>query len=180
MENLNSADPLGRLPDEFFENQLGSILRKTVTIEAHRFAGSKDADTLFPVPNGYWLQMEEGIRNKVSAPPAKVILLGKPVLQWAMSLGLLLGVGVWLYVANPFKETIPQNWEAQLDVIPESELLAFVESENVATPQWMQTAVQLVSDDDIQLPSPPISDQEIETSLDELTDQDLDTDYIIN
>ena len=53
------------IPDGFFEKQSEDIQRKTSAIENWSLTNSKNMESAFPIPNGYWARMENEIQNQI-------------------------------------------------------------------------------------------------------------------
>jgi hypothetical protein len=160
------------LPEGFFEDQLGTILKKTVEVENWSLPQSKNVESFFPVPEGYWLGMEDGIRNRIN-PPVRSTPIS--VLNWKMatmlaSIVLVLGIGYFtLNRPDPI-----ENWSAQLEKVTQDELIASLDFQNGDVIELTeQMAGKVLMDKD--LPSPPIqlNDSEIDQALEDFEKDDF-------
>jgi hypothetical protein len=177
MENNDRhAFPDSDLPKNFFEEQHNAILQKTIGIETWQIPGTKAIENCFPVPAGYWLEMEEGVRKRIT-PQKK-----ESVLDWAkawyVSGGLITAcilVGVlWVGILGTDKQPL-ENWEAGIRQASREELLHFVETEGTSVEELtcQMASKELPSRD---LPSPDISltEKETEEAIDKIQEEDLD------
>jgi hypothetical protein len=174
-ENFPRNNPF-EVSGNFFREQEEGILNKTSEIENWSVPGTRKAEEIFPLPNGYWLTMEDGIRNKISSHQKSWLpasLLGfKPALATAFSLSIVLVfAGIWFF--RPAKQS--DNWTAHLDQVSESEMLAYMESRPRPELQEIteNLAFQTLNESEIVAPDLKISDQELEENLEQINENEL-------
>ncbi len=175
LEDLPKQEHQG-VSDGFFASQAETILKKTIEIEKWSLPGTKNVETYFMVPDGYWLSMEEGIRNQISGPQKSLVpeksFAWKPALAMAFSLVFLLTFS-WFWFFNLENQT--ENWKAQLDKVSDKELLAYVESRPNPEIQEIteHLASKVLNESDMVAPDLKISEEDLDESLDQITDQDI-------
>jgi hypothetical protein len=172
LNDLPKPEP-GKMPEGFFENQAYAIFQKTLEIEKWNLPGTKNVDQYFSVPAGYWLEMEDEIRNKCKKPERiESAFRWKPALAMAFSVLFFVGLS-WIWILlNPQKT---ENWNAQLDKINSSELLAYVETRSAEEVREFteNLASQVLKESDLIGPDIQISDQVLEENLEEMDEQDI-------
>jgi len=165
------------VPENFFDQQFHQILKKTVDTENWSIPGTKNVESIFPVPDGYWLNMEELVRKKVKSPSLPLLI---PSFRFklagaAATLVLLIFAGWWILI--PKFET--ENWNAQLEKIPQEDLIAFVDYQNRDVQEYTENlASKSLQDHD--LPLPKMKESEIEDALDDIQPNDLTDNFDIN
>ena len=85
--------------ESFFSRQADEIASRTTEMEGWKLAQVRPAEDGFPVSEGYWFQMEEGIRRRIKRPQSVwslSLITWKPALATLVVL-LALGIGFRLY-----------------------------------------------------------------------------------
>ena len=115
------------LPIGFFDAQLKAITEKTTDLENWQLAGTRAIESCFPVPQGYWLVMEDGVRARISPSRIETKVFPIASLKWATvaaSIAILLISGIWIWTWQG--NTNVENWQAKIQQISQDELLAYV------------------------------------------------------
>lgn len=165
------------VPENFFDQQFHHILKKTVETEQWSIPGTRNAESMFPVPEGYWLKMEEQVRQKVKSPafPLLIPTFRLKLASAAATFVLLVYAGWW--VLTPKLET--ENWKVQLEKIPQEDLIAFVDYQNRDVQEYTEKlASKSLKEQD--LPMPKMKDSDIEDALDDIQPNDLTDNFDIN
>jgi len=157
-----------RAEEDFFQEQEKKILGKTTEMEAWRLNAAGKAEKQFPLPEGYFLSMEEGIRRRIHAGKSHFNLLEIGVWKPAIALSILIS-GIFVFVLLNSKnektdETLVQNQIRQLDQMAVLEYLT-ENQENMEVSQ--QYAFQQMEENQNILPA------ELEISAEELLDENL-------
>jgi hypothetical protein len=171
---------LNKVPDDFFENQLSSIFRKTIDIDNWSLPGTKNIESQFMVPDGYWLQMEDGIRSKTIPQANKKYVFAKSW-QLATIIGtfLVFTLSVFYYLQNTKAES--ENWSAQVNELSYEELVAGIDIEK---PE-IQELTELLAANHFNKKKPDfqskdLNNQDIEETLENINSSDLINDLEIN
>jgi hypothetical protein len=159
---------LFRAEEDFFQEQEKSILSKTTEMEAWRLNAAGNAEDKFPLPDGYFLSMEEGIRRRIQSGNTFFSLFQIGVWKPAIALSILIS-GICIYVFDGFNhektdETLVQTQIRQLDQVAVLEYLT-ENQENMEISQ--QYAFQQMEENQNILPA------ELEISAEELLDENL-------
>ena len=167
------------IPDGFFEKQSEDILRKTSAIENWSLTNSKNMESAFPIPNGYWARLENEIQNQIH-PSAKRnwIKVFQPVQTWALASITLVCIGFGSMVLWKQQTELPQqNWNAQMEKIPQSELLAYLsETQGIENETTNAMAIEILNTKQLPTVISTLNDQEIERSFENLSTTDLEID----
>lgn len=102
--------------ESFFGRQADEIASRTTEMESWKLAQVRPAEDGFPVSEGYWLQMEEGIRRRIKRPQSVwslSLITWKPALATLVVL-LALGIGFRLYLNQPENEAMALEKVEQL------------------------------------------------------------------
>ena len=102
--------------ESFFSRQADEIASRTTEMESWKLAQVRPAEDGFPVSEGYWLQMEEGIRRRIKRPQSVwslSLITWKPALATLVVL-LALGIGFRLYLNQPENEAMALEKVEQL------------------------------------------------------------------
>jgi hypothetical protein len=176
MENQElHSYPDSKLPNDFFEKQHAAILQKTIEIENWQIPGTKAIQNCFPVPEGYWLEMEDGVRSKIS--PRKSQMNWRTSWFWAGGLvtSCIIFILVWFGIRNLQLQS-PGNWEAGIQQVSQEELLNYVETQGTSVEELtsQMASVELPSRD---LPAPDflLNETETEEALDKIQEEDLES-----
>lgn len=164
---MKKSEPFSH-PEGFFEVQEKNILIRTTGEDAWRLPGLKRPEDAHLLPDGFWLQMEEGIRNRIRKPQKATSFVAgfswKPVLA---SLTLLLCIGLaWKY----FRQDAGQNQiaESQLNQLNQQEILFYLTENAEAREISEQLALQQIQASQLEIiPEVPVSDEELLENLDE-------------
>lgn len=176
-EDLPNAGPNDfGLPEGFFEQQFKSIAGKTTEIENWQLPGTKHIESCFPVPPGYWLAMEEGVRAQVKPSHFPSRPFAAPVLKWATiaaSVTLVLSASVWLWFSDLGSN--PENWQAKIQQIPREELLAYVGETQQEDRDWVELyAITSLGENGLPVTEKTETDQKVlEEALEETNPTDL-------
>jgi len=170
MENQYNFN--GKKEEEYFENQFESILRKTIGLENWRLPGTSNIEANFLVPEGYWLQMEDGIRSKTLPKTSQ-----NPHPYFNFQLAGILGSLLILMFASYFymKNNIGvESWNVQLEKIPQEEMLAFVDFQNRDVQEYTEKLASAnLNEMDLPKPSLKLNVVEIEQALEEIQQDDF-------
>jgi hypothetical protein len=93
----------------FFDRQLASVMARTVGLENWELPGTRNVEGVFPVPEGCWSGMEDGIRARIARPGPRFtvnVFVARLVLAPA-ALALVLALGFWFLKTG--NETYPVN-----------------------------------------------------------------------
>jgi hypothetical protein len=167
------------VPDNFFDQQFHQILKKTVETEQWSIPGTRNVESMFPVPEGYWLQMEEQVRQKVKSPALPLLI---PSFRFKLASAsatflILIFAGWWVLTPKPESE----NWKAQLEKIPREDLIAFVDYQNRDVQEYTaKLASKSLLEQDLPLSLPKMNDSDIEEALDDIQQNDLTDNFDIN
>ncbi len=171
---------LPEVSDAFFSEQADHILKKTTEIEKWSLPGTRNIESSFPVPEGYWLSLEQGIRNRISSPARVAFpdfnLIPKPALAMVLSLLFFAGfAGMWFFQYR----TKDNHWSAGLEQVSETELLAYVESRPGFEVQEIteNMASGALSESDMVVPDLKISEQDIDENLESINEHELLQNY---
>jgi hypothetical protein len=175
-ENNASNRPV---PENFFDQQFHQILKKTVETDNWSIPGSRNVESMFPVPEGYWLKMEDQVRQKVKSPSLPLLIPSFRFKLASATATLLLLIFAGWWVITPKLET--ENWKAQLEKIPQEDLIAFVDYQNRDVQEYTENlASKSLQDQDLPLPLPKITDTDIEDALDDIQPNDFTDNFDIN
>lgn len=152
--------------DAFFEQQENSILNKTTRLEGWKFYSAGRPEDSFPLPEGYFLSMEEGIRRRIK--PEKtgfdwgMVRMWKPVTAFCL---LLAAAAVLLNF--PVSNEAEQVVQARIQQLDQQAVLDYLTEnpENLEISQ--QVAMQQISETNIELPA------EMKLNAEELLDHSL-------
>lgn len=175
-ENNASNRPV---PENFFEQQFQRILKKTVETENWSIPGTRNVESMFPVPEGYWLKMEDQVRLKVKSPALPFLILSFRFKLASASATLLLLIFAGWWLLTPNLET--ENWKAQLEKIPQEDLIAFVDYQNRDVQEYTEKlASKSLQEQDLPLTLPKMNETDIEEALDDIQPNDLTDNFDIN
>lgn len=167
--------------DAFFDKQHRSILAKTLDLENWMLTGSKNVEQFFPVPDGYWLEMEDGIRARVLSPDRfnqKQVV--SSAYQWVTACLATVMVAFATYFFWP---TGPksENWTAQLEQISDDDVVAYMASKETQERETAEIlAVQYLDIKDLPSHAANLNDNEIESEIENLNNNDLLQELSIN
>lgn len=115
------------LPSGFFDAQFKAITQKTTDLENWQIDGTRSIESCFPVPSGYWLAMEDGVRARINPSRIETKVFPIASLKWALvaaSVVLLMFSGIWMWTWQENADI--ENWQAKIQQIPQDELLAYI------------------------------------------------------
>jgi len=175
-ENNASSRPV---PENFFDQQFHQILKKTVETDNWSIPGTRNVESVFPVPEGYWLKMEDQVRLKVQSPSLPLLIPSfRFKLAGAASTMLLLIFAGW-WILTPKFET--ENWKAQLEKIPQEDLIAFVDYQNRDVQEFTEKlASKSLLEQDLPLALPKMTDTDIEDALNDIQQNELTDNFDIS
>ncbi|HOY95983.1 MAG TPA: hypothetical protein PK509_09615 [Catalimonadaceae bacterium] len=175
-ENNASNRPV---PENFFDEQFHQILKKTVETEHWSIPGTKNVESIFPVPEGYWLKMEEQVRQKVNSPSLPLLIPSFRFKLASATVTFLLLIFAGWWVMTPKLET--ENWKAQLEKIPQEDLIAFVDYQNRDVQEYTEKlASKSLQEQDLPLTLPKMNETDIEEALEDIQPNDLTDNFDIN
>jgi hypothetical protein len=130
-------------PDSFFSRQEKEIASRTTELECWRHPQAGQAENGFPVSDGYWLQMEEGIRQRIQKPQSVwslSLITWKPALA-SMLVLLAFGIGFRLYMnQSPYEMVAIEKMEA----LEQDEIMLYLSEQTEASEVENQLVVQNV------------------------------------
>ena len=172
---MKKPEPFSLPRSDFFEQQENAILKQTTFLESWKFLGAASPEQSNPLPDSYWLQMEEGIRSRTRGarpePAFSVRIIWKPALAGIL---LLLSAGlVWHYVGQPAPEEVV---EANLNQLNQEEIGQYLSEDPAALELTAQLALQQIPLYEIELPA------ELPVNTDDLLDYENlnETDIVPN
>ena len=180
--NINDFPKKGRneVPTDFFENQFNSIVSRTLEIENWNLPLTKNIEAQFKVPDGYWLQMEDGIRSIIKP---KTLLKYKYSKAWQLAtvLGSVFIFAFTFFFLFPGTNSQTDNWSAKLDGLSNEEILLGIDIEKpeiqeltelVAAANFQEKALDLQNEE--------FTNQEVEETLENINTSELLNDLEIN
>ena len=123
-ENDKEQNGEGSLPDGFFENQFKSIISKTLDVENWSIGNTKNMETQYSVPNGYWLKMEDSIRLKLAPKESPSFFPALKLVYSGLAVAVLILVSYFWFL-KPVQMN-DEAWKASIDKATQEELLAYV------------------------------------------------------
>ena len=139
-------------PEEnFFSLQAGAIEEKTTSSESWKPVKAGPMEELFPLKESFWLQMEEGIRRRISTPESVwslSLITWKPALA---SLILLLGIGIGFRFYT-HQLTDQETTALHLEQLKQEEILLYLTEQPDNLDLSQQVAVQHLPDNALDLP----------------------------
>lgn len=159
------------VPDGYFKDLENQILSKTIDIETWEIPGTKNIESCFRVPEGFWLQQEEQIRQRIHKPgfsfpefiPRSVLT---PVLA---GLVLILGFGLFYFLP----ESRQENWQAKMEILNQEEMIAYLSSDQEGLAQTEQELARVLESKDLPETELKINEKELEKELDQLDESEL-------
>ena len=168
------------VPEEFFQSQFDQILNKTVAISNWELPGTRKVEACFTVPEGYWLQMEDGIRAKLKANSKPAFEISR---QWKLASVfasfLIIGVSIVVFLKiNPDKT---ENWNAKIEKASDAEIMAAIDLEKSENQELALQMVALsLKKNDILFQPEKLKKEDIEKSIDDLTENEIYNELDIN
>jgi len=172
INNLPKRD-LNEVPAEFFESQLNSITKKTIDIENWNLSGTKDIESHFTVPEGYWLQMENGIRSQIKPKP---IFEFEFSTKWKLVpvLGSFLILIFSISLFQNSQKTQAEDWNAKIEALSNDELIAGIDLESTDIQELTEKiAMNSLKETDISFRLKELDNADIDETLDNINETDL-------
>lgn len=164
------------VPADFFEQQFKAISGKTIEVENWQLPGTKNVESSFSIPQGYWLAMEDGVRERLKPAHSGTRIFAIPVLKWATvaaSVTVLLSAGLWFWLSHFGSNA--ENWQAKIQQIPRDELLAYVGETQREDREWVELyAITRLGENGLPINEKSEADQKVlEETLEETNSSDL-------
>ena len=180
INDIPKGNQSNSVPENFFEDQFQSILRKTTELENWQLAGSKDLEKNFQVPDGFWLQMEDGIRAR-SKPNAKPGFALYPRLQWAAAVGLLLIISIAVSQFWNINKVQSDNWSAKIETASSDELIAVLDLERADIQELTEQIVaKSLSENELNIQNERINYDEAERTFQDLNVNEIYENFEFN
>jgi hypothetical protein len=160
---------LYQCPDGFFEKQENAILAQTIGLESWRLPTVKNPEHTNTPADGYWLQMEEGIRGRILKPEKTIFysagLVWKPVLAGIMLL-VFFSSG-WQYFRQSEKKQA-RYAESEINQLNQQEILHYLTENTEAREISEQIALHQIPTGQLDLsPEVPVNAEQLIENLDE-------------
>jgi len=163
----NFGEP--KLPADFFENQFQSILGKTLELENWNIAGTRNIESCFPVPEGYWPGMEDGIRTRINPVPKTRLVFSRKWQLATVATTIIIFASSIFYFQNAMNQN-KDTWSAKLDTASNEELMASVDLDKSEVQDLtLLMVVKSLPDSDLNFFFGKLNTKEIEDALDEST-----------
>lgn len=124
MKPEETQEGFSRPGSGFFERQFASVMARTVDLENWELPGTRNVEIAFPVPEGWWPAMEDGIRARVARPESSVRARLLPARTFLVpaALVVVLAFGYWFLATR--NDAPPQP--VTICHLTPDEMLAFV------------------------------------------------------
>jgi len=137
--------------EEFFHRQAEEIESDTLGLDSWKLNGTSSAEKSFPLADSYWLQMEEGIRQRIRQPESVWSL---SLFTWKPALAVLvvlisLGIGMRFYLTQPSGDELVT---AKMEQLKQDEILLYLTEQPENLDLSQQVALQNLPDNALDIP----------------------------
>lgn len=158
------------IPDEsFFADQEKVILGQTTELESWRLKGAGMPEERQVVPEDFWLNMEEGIRQRIKQKRTSFLPKLVPMLKPALAMMLLaIGIGLAIRFAGSDAGQGEEQLAKAINALDQQEILLYLTDNPESMELSQQVAAQQLKDNDLK-----IQLEDVQISAEELLDENI-------
>ena len=158
------------IPDEtFFTDQEKAILGQTTELESWRMKNVARPEENSTLPDAFWLNMEDGIRQRIMQKRPAFLPKLAPMLKPALAMMLLaIGIGMAIRFAGSDASQGKGQLAREIDALDQQEILLYLTENPEKMDLSQQIASQQLNDNDLK-----IQLEDVQISAEELLEENM-------